>query len=215
MQPDVAFRQGLDFFGGAVRQLSPADWDRPSPCSGWRALDVLGHVGQATRFGTALLQGTRPDWSPVEPPGALVEGAPETWWTGLSGPAAAALSGVDLTQEVDSPAGRRSIGDGLSFPALDLYIHGWDVARSGGVDLVIPAEAIEFAHTVIDPVPEDRIRNGRGFAAARPTGERPRPGAPSPHRPGLPRPPPHSARRDRLRGVPGLDRPRPGLARQG
>jgi uncharacterized protein (TIGR03086 family) len=169
MQPDAAFLQGLDFFGRAVGQLSPADWERDSPCSGWRALDVLGHVGQATRFGTALLQGTRPDWSPVEPPGALVEGAPETWWTGLSGPAAAALSGVDLTQEVDSPAGRRSIGDGLSFPALDLYIHGWDVARSGGVDLVIPAEAIEFAHTVIDPVPEDRIRNGRVFAAARPT----------------------------------------------
>jgi uncharacterized protein (TIGR03086 family) len=168
MQPDAAFLQGLDFFGRAVGQLSPADWERDSPCSGWRALDVLGHVGQATRFGTALLQGTRPDWSPVEPPGALVEGAPETWWTGLSGPAAAALSGVDLTQEVDSPAGRRSIGDGLSFPALDLYIHGWDVARSGGVDLVIPAEAIEFAHTVIDPVPEDRIRNGRVFAAARP-----------------------------------------------
>src|ERR1700744_1752114 len=185
MQPDAAFLQGLDFFGRAVGQLSPADWERDSPCSGWRALDVLGHVGQATRFGTALLQGTRPDWSPVEPPGALVEGAPETWWTGLSGPAAAALSGVDLTQEVDSPAGRRSIGDGLSFPALDLYIHGWDVARSGGVDLVIPAEAIEFAHTVIDPVPEDRIRNGRVFAAARPTP----PGAFPPP----PRPPPPGA----------------------
>ncbi len=168
MQPDVAFLQGLDFFGGAVRQLSPADWDRPSPCSGWRALDVLGHVGQATRFGTALLQGTRPDWSPVEPPGAVVEGGPEAWWTGLAGHAADAVSGVDLTREVDSPAGRRSIGAGLSFPALDLYIHGWDIARACGAELVIPAAAIEFAHAVIDPVPEDRVRNGRVFAAAKP-----------------------------------------------
>jgi uncharacterized protein (TIGR03086 family) len=168
LQPDAAFLQGLDFFGGAVGQLSPADWERDSPCQGWRALDVLGHVGQATRFGTALLQGTRPDWSPVEPPGALVEGGPEAWWTGLAGPADAAVSGVDLTREVESPAGRRSIGAGLSFPALDLYIHGWDIARAGGVDLVIPAEAIEFAHAVIDPVPEDRVRNGRVFAAVRP-----------------------------------------------
>jgi uncharacterized protein (TIGR03086 family) len=168
MQPDGAFLQGLDFFGGAVRQLSAADWDRASPCQGWRALDVLGHVGQATRFGTALLQGARPEWSPVEPPGALVEGGPEAWWTGLAGPAREAVSGVDLSREVDSPAGRRSIGAGLSFPALDLYIHGWDIARSGGADLVIPAPAIEFAHAVIDPVPEDRVRNGRVFAAARP-----------------------------------------------
>src|SRR6201996_9860480 len=107
MQPDAAFLQGLDFFGRAVGQLSPADWERPSPCSGWRALDVLGHVGQATRFGTALLQGTRPDWSPVEPPGAVVEGTPAAWGTGPADQAAEVVSGVDLTREGDSPAGRR------------------------------------------------------------------------------------------------------------
>ena len=55
-----------------------------------------------------------------------------------------------------------------SFPALDLYIHGWDIAKSGGIDLVIPAEAIEFAHAVIDPVPAERVRNSRVFAAERP-----------------------------------------------
>ncbi len=29
-------------------------WKRPSPCDGWRALDVLGHVGAAVEFGTLL-----------------------------------------------------------------------------------------------------------------------------------------------------------------
>ncbi|MBV9794892.1 MAG: TIGR03086 family protein [Actinobacteria bacterium] len=168
LKPDVAFVQGLDFFSDAVGRLGPADWDRPSPCQGWRALDVLGHVGQATRFGTALLQGDRPEWAPVEPPGDLVDGAPAGWWAGLASRARDAVGGVDLDQVVDSPAGRRSVGDGLSFPALDLYIHGWDIARSGGVDLVIPAAAIEFAHSVIDPVPDGTVRNGRVFAAAKP-----------------------------------------------
>ncbi len=134
--------------------------------SGPRSLSIC--VGQATRFGTALLQGTRPDWSPVDPPGALVEGVPDAWWTGLPGPARDAVDGVDLSREMDSPAGRHSVGEGLSFPALDLYIHGWDIAKSGGIDLVIPAEAIEFAHAVIDPVPAEHVRNGRVFAAARP-----------------------------------------------
>jgi uncharacterized protein (TIGR03086 family) len=168
MKPDAAFLQGLDFFGDAVRRLSAEDWDRASPCQGWRALDVLGHVGQATRFGTLLLQGARPDWSPVEPPGALVEGAPDAWWTGLAGEARVAVSGVDLSRMVDSPMGPRSIGDGLSFPALDFYVHGWDIARSGGFDLVIPAEAIEFTHALIDPVPADRVRGGRVFATEKP-----------------------------------------------
>ena len=64
--------------------------------------------------------------------------------------------------------GRRSTGEGLSFPALDLYIHGWDIAKSAGFDLVIPAEAIEFAHAVIDPIPSEQVRNARVFAAEKP-----------------------------------------------
>src|SRR3984957_13439942 len=75
-QPDTAFLQGLDFFSGAVAELGDAAWQRTSPCADWRALDVLGHVGQATRFGTLLLQGAQPAWAPVEPPGAAVDGTP-------------------------------------------------------------------------------------------------------------------------------------------
>ena len=168
LQPDVAFLRGLDFFSGAVRQLSAADWHRASPCEGWRAVDVLGHVGQATRFGTLLLQDAQPAWSPVEPPGALIEGSPETWWNDLTAQARCAVEGVDLSRELDSPMGRRSIGEGLSFPALDLYIHGWDIAKSAGFELAIPVEAIEFAHAVIDPIPAEQVRNSRVFAAEKP-----------------------------------------------
>ena len=168
LPPDAAFRQGLDFFSNAVDNLTEPDWSRVSPCPGWQARDVLGHVGQATRFGTLMLQGARPAWSPVEPPGGVVKGMPARWWAALAGPARDAVADVDLTQEMDSPAGRRTVGDGLSFPAVDLYVHGWDIARSGGFDLVIPAEVIEFAHAVIDPIPAERIRNGRMFAPAQP-----------------------------------------------
>lgn len=168
LQPDVVFLRGLDFFGDAVRQLSEEDWHRASPCQGWRALDVLGHVGQATRFGTLLLQGRQPAWAPAEPPGAAVEGSPAAWWEELAREARSAVEGVDLSREVDSPAGRRSIGQGLSFPALDLYIHGWDIARSAGRDLEIPAEVIEFAHAVIDPLPAQQVRSSRVFAAEKP-----------------------------------------------
>jgi uncharacterized protein (TIGR03086 family) len=168
VKPDEAFVRGRVFFSDAVHQLSAEDWHRASPCADWRALDVLGHVGQATRFGTQLLLGAQPAWSPVDPPGALVEGVPATWWDDLADQARGAVGGVDLAQVVDSPAGPRSIADGLSFPALDLYVHGWDVARSGGADLVIPAEAIDFAHAVIDPAPAGQIRNARVFAAEQP-----------------------------------------------
>jgi uncharacterized protein (TIGR03086 family) len=147
-----------------VRELGHDAWQRASPCQGWRALDVLGHVGQATRFGTLLLQHAQPSWSPVEPPGAAVEGSPGQWWQGLADQARSAVTGVDVSEVVDSPMGKRSIGEGLSFPALDLFVHGWDVARSAGVDLTLPAGAVEFARNVLEPIPAAQVRNPRVFA---------------------------------------------------
>jgi hypothetical protein len=61
--------------------------------------------------------------------------------------------------------GKRTIGEGLSFPALDLFVHGWDVGKSAGLDLVLPAEAVEFARGVLEPLPAGQIRNPRVFAA--------------------------------------------------
>jgi uncharacterized protein (TIGR03086 family) len=167
-QPDTAFLQGLDFFSGVVGELGDAAWPRASPCGDWRALDVLGHVGQATRFGTLLLEGAQPAWAPVEPPGAAVDGRPGLWWRELAEQAHRAVAGVDVSQVVDSPVGQRSIGEGLSFPALDLFVHGWDIGKSAGVDLVLPAGAIEFARSVLDPLPARQVRNPRVFAAVKP-----------------------------------------------
>jgi uncharacterized protein (TIGR03086 family) len=75
-------------------------------------------------------------------------------------------SELDLTMVVESPVGRRTVGDGLSFPALDLFIHAWDLARSVHRDLEIPAEVIEFAHVMFDPIPSEQMRSPRVFADA-------------------------------------------------
>lgn len=164
LPPDEAFRYGLDFFGAVVTGVPAAEWRQPTPCVGWCALDVLGHVGTAIAYGTALLLGRNPTWEPADPPGSAVDAEPAAWWSALAGPAREAATGVDLTRQIDSPMGRRSIGDGLSFPAVDLFVHAWDLGRAVGVDVEIPAAAIEFAHRVIDPIPEERARSARVFA---------------------------------------------------
>ncbi len=160
---DTIFLDGLDFFTDAVVRLQASDWDRASPCSGWRAVDVLGHVGSAVRFGTKLLRDESPVWEPVDPPGSAVEADPGSWWEALVGPAREAVRDADLSRVVESPMGRRSIGEGLSFPALDLFVHAWDVVRAVDVDVEIPTEVIEFAHAVIDPIPVEQVRSPRVF----------------------------------------------------
>lgn len=166
--PDTVFLDGLDFFTAAVRRLDRTDWPRPSPCADWRAVDVLGHVGAGVRFGTELLGDAHPKWEPVEPPGAVVAGDPGAWWAGLVRPAAERVRGADLSRVVESPMGRRTVAEGLRFPALDLFVHGWDLTRVVGADVEIPAEVIEFARAVIDRVPTEQLRSPKVFAAAVP-----------------------------------------------
>jgi uncharacterized protein (TIGR03083 family) len=38
------FNQGLDFFTAVLTQVVDDDWERSSPCAGWTARDLLGHL---------------------------------------------------------------------------------------------------------------------------------------------------------------------------
>ena len=165
--PDTAFIYGLDFFTEAVDLVPAEGWESSSPCAGWCALDVLGHIGFATGFGTRLLRGEPVDFAGIpDPPRSAVTGDPAGWWATMVPPAKEAVRQADLATVVDSPTGRRSIGEGLSFPAVDLFVHAWDLAQSVGADVDIPAAAMDFAHQVIDPIPEHHVRSARVFAAA-------------------------------------------------
>ena len=156
---------GLDFFTGTVHQLGALDWGRSSPCAGWQARDVLGHVGQGVSFGTALLQGGQPQWQPADPPGGAVGEDPVAWWQEIAGPAREAAAGADLSRVVTTPAGARTVEDGLRFPAIDLYVHAWDLARAAGGSAEIPAGVIEFAHAAMDGAPAAQLRSPRVFGA--------------------------------------------------
>lgn len=168
MTSDVLYDRGLDFFTTVVKRMSPGDWQRPSPCQGWRALDVLGHVGAATSMGAAILRGESTQMSWPDPPGDSVTGDPVTWWAALQGPAHQALEGADLDAVVDSPMGPRPVRAGLAFPTVDLFVHAWDLSHSTDAveDLQIPDDVIDFNYEVTDSVPEGLLRSPNVFGPA-------------------------------------------------
>lgn len=162
------YSHGLDFFSGVVDRVPPQRWASRSPCEGWSALDVLGHVGEATEMGVRILRGGDMSFTRHDPPSSVVGPDPAAWWAGLAADARAALGTVDdLDREVDSPMGKRTIREGLSFPAVDLYIHGWDVAASVGEEVELPAEAIAFVHELFEKVPAEVSRRPGVFGDAR------------------------------------------------
>lgn len=119
-------------------------------------------------MGAEILRGVPvvPDWT--DPPAGAVEGDPAAWWRSLAEAARRAMGEVeDLNRVIDSPMGRRPIRDGLAFPAVDLFIHGWDLGAATGTPVVIPEEAIAFIYALFDKIPDEIARRPTVFGARR------------------------------------------------
>lgn len=76
------FDQGLDFFGTIVGRLSEGDWERSTPCAGWTARDLLGHLASTMWVAISTMQGLQPAWPDAARPGDLVDRDPMEFWRG-------------------------------------------------------------------------------------------------------------------------------------
>ncbi|HEX5115659.1 MAG TPA: TIGR03086 family metal-binding protein [Pseudonocardiaceae bacterium] len=158
------FDQGLDFFAAAAARLRAEDWERPTPCAGWTARDVLGHLTMTAGYATGVMGGPQPTFPDVARPGDLVDGDPVEWWRATAERARDALRDADLDRAMETPLGR-TVADDLAIPVIDLYVHAWDLGTVIGSDVEIPADLIDYAHGYVDPLPVDLVRgDGRAFA---------------------------------------------------
>lgn len=108
---------------------SPApDWDAASPCAGWSAADVVGHVIGSQRD---FLQQRGADLGPA-PSGASPT---ERWHTHLDDVRRVLADEEFAASEYDGFFGRTTVADSLArFYGFDLLVHGWDLARALGLE---------------------------------------------------------------------------------
>ena len=156
------FLDGLDVFVRVIVQMTPDDWTLDSPCEGWTPLDVLGHLGTSLAMGAALLAGEQPTWPEADRPADLVDGDPVAFYRAAADRCRTGVEGADLDLVMDTPMGPRTVADRLAFPAIDLYVHAWDIAKPAGIAVEIPDGAIDFAHRYIDPIPAEMVRGPKG-----------------------------------------------------
>lgn len=163
------YTAGLTFFDVQVDATPNKVWEQPSPCDGWSALDVLGHVGVINRMGVAILRDEAPNFDLPDPPAVAIDGEPIAWWKqGLAEAhtALGALTEADLDREIDGLVERLPLRDGLTFPGADLFLHGWDLAATGGRVIVMPEDAIAYLTKVFESLPEEAIRRPGLFGPA-------------------------------------------------
>lgn len=138
------YRRAADRFSVAVDGVGADDeWDRPSPCEGWLARDVVGHlVGWVPALlGTSGLEMPEGPSADVDPAGA---------WHHLDRRLRALLDDpaqASTTLQV-GPLGTMTVADAIDVTVTgDLVLHTWDLARATGQDERLDPELV---HDLLD-----------------------------------------------------------------
>lgn len=122
--PAERHRVASDRLISIAEQVS--DWDAPTPVKEWRARDVPEHLTWLAGFLGGM--GVSLDIPRVDDPAEQVRVQASAVQGLLDGPAAA--------QDVDSPMGRMPLARVINdFYTFDVIAHGWDLARSQGLDV--------------------------------------------------------------------------------
>ncbi len=130
-------------------------WSSPTPCEGWTARDLLGHLIEVHGRFQQLVGRSLVDHPSVEedPLGAWVA-VRDQMQADLDDP-------VKAAEEYDGRLGRSSFGASVDgFVCFDLVVHGWDLARATGQDDTIPPGDVEQVQAMVDRMGPMMLENG-------------------------------------------------------
>ena len=148
-------------FSDRVQGASADAWDNPSPCEGWRARDVVGHLTTwITEFFSA--QGV------AFPEAPSVEDDPAAAWEAVRSTIAAALADPELSAKpVETPFSNQSLAETVDMIVTgDVFTHTWDLARATGQDETLDADQVQRMLAATGEMPEEALRADGMFGPA-------------------------------------------------
>ena len=144
-----------DGFTRVVDAVPVDAWDRPAPCEGWVARDVVRHLVEwvptffGDRWGLALDAPSVDD----DPAGA---------WHALDGALRAALA-ADGSTVRDTPFGPRTLEETVGqIVTGDVLVHTWDLARATGGDERLDPDEVHRMFEGMEPM-EEAMRSSGHF----------------------------------------------------
>jgi uncharacterized protein (TIGR03086 family) len=148
-------------FSERVRGVPADAWDNPSPCDGWRARDVVGHLTTwITEFFSA--QGV------AFPDAPAVEDDPVAAWEAVRSTIAAALADPELSaRPVETPFSTQPFSETVDMIVTgDVFTHTWDLARATGQDETLDADMVQRMLAATGEMPEEALRADGMFGPA-------------------------------------------------
>ena len=144
-------------FTDRVQQVPADAWEKPAPCAGWVARDIIRHIVDVSAYFLGRTAAGAPKGPPVDddPAGAWAA-ARDAVLAGLNDPAVAGL-------EYDTPMGRSTFEQTVAiFGVGDILVHTGDLARGTGLDETLDPAEVHRLLTAMEPM-DEMMRQGDAF----------------------------------------------------
>lgn len=145
-----------------VSQVGPADLARPTPCADWTLGELLAHMTAQHDGWAAAAAGDGGDlsrWQPGPPAADPVQEYAAAAGRVLAAFGADGVPDREFALAELSPLLRFPAAGAISFHFIDYLVHGWDVARSLGLDPPkYEPDLLAAALPVAQAVPDGELR---------------------------------------------------------
>jgi uncharacterized protein (TIGR03086 family) len=148
-------------FTERVRAVPADAWDNPSPCEGWTARDIVGHL-------TEWIPGFFGAQGVEFPPVPSVQDDPVGAWETVQAVIAGALADpVTAAKQVETPFLKQSLADTVDMIVTgDVFTHTWDLSRATGQPEDLDPEQLQRMAANIGAMPEEAMRADGMFGPA-------------------------------------------------
>jgi uncharacterized protein (TIGR03086 family) len=149
------YRVVADGFTRRVVAVPDDGWDRPAPCEGWVARDVVRHLVEWIPSFPLAEAGV------TVPAGPSVDDDAEGAWRVLDAAIQGALDDRAVAaREFDSRAGHFTVEDAIdTFCTGDVLVHTWDLARATGLDETLDPGEVHRQLVAMEAFDDAVLRN--------------------------------------------------------
>ncbi len=151
------YRRVAEAFTERATAVPAGGWDRPSPCEGWLARDIVAHIVDATRMFLGRADVELPE-------GPSAQDDPVGAWQAARDATLAALEDPEIAgRGFDTPMGPSTLEEMFGrFGVGDVLVHTWDLARATGLDERLDPEEVRRLMGVMEPN-DEMMRQGTAF----------------------------------------------------
>jgi uncharacterized protein (TIGR03086 family) len=140
-------------FTDRVKGVPPDAWDNASPCEGWTARDVVGHL---TEWIPGFFSGHGVEFPDVP----SVQDDPVAAWEVVRLKVAETLADPDLAaRSIETPFGTQSLAETIDMIVTgDVFTHTWDLARATGQDDSLDSDQLQRMTVAMGSIPEEAMQ---------------------------------------------------------